>query len=119
MQQPTKKEETRAMDESEKYITIVRGWLKSESLEENRRAHDTIFEPLKALGTSMSAIGHQAYLNPQNPKEFLAIDTWTTLKGAQKLFNDPTIAEQFAQLFESMPEITFWGESGWASFYEM
>jgi|SRR5882672_725030 len=100
------------------YITIVRGQLKSESIEENKKVHDMIFKPLQEFGRSLSAIGHKVYLNPQNPKEFLAIDTWTTLEGPQKLFSDPKVGEEFSKLFESTPEVTFWGESDWAGFYD-
>lgn len=54
------------------YITVVRGQLKqADSLEENQDAHDAINVPLQALSKSLSAVGHRAYLNAKNPKEFL------------------------------------------------
>lgn len=98
------------------HITVVRGRLKADSVADNHAVHDAIYEPLKALGTSLSAIGHTAYLNPHDPREFLAVDTWTTLEGPQRLFNNPTVAAEFERLFEGQPEITFWSDAGWASF---
>jgi hypothetical protein len=60
----------------------------------------------------------------RNPCECLtalsrAIDTWTTLEGPKKLFSDPKLAAEFGRLFEGMPEITFWGASGWESFSDV
>jgi hypothetical protein len=102
------------------YITVVRGELKlADNLEQNQAAHDAINVPLQALGKSLGAVGHRAYLSAQNPKEFLAIDTWTTLEGPKKLFSDPKLAAEFGKLFEGMPEITFWGASGWESFSDV
>jgi hypothetical protein len=102
------------------YITVVRGQLKkADSLEENQAAHDAINVPLQVFGKSFGAVGHRAYLNAQNPKEFLGIDTWTSLEGPQKLFTDPKLAEEFQKLFEGMPEVTYWGASGWESFSDV
>ena len=91
-----------------RYITIVRGILKSDLLYENEKIHNMIFEPLKALGTSLGAVAHKAYLNPINEKEFVGMDTWTTLEGAQQVFSNPQLANEFSKLFAAMPEISFW-----------
>jgi hypothetical protein len=102
------------------YITVVRGQLKkADSLEEKQAAHDAINVPLQAFGKSLSAIGHRAYLNAENPKEFLGIDTWTTLEGPQRLFGDPKLAAEFEQLFEEMPQVSYWRASGWESFSDV
>lgn len=98
-----------------KYITVVRGKLKG-SQKVAQTAHDATVEKLSAMTRPMGAIGHQAYLNPQNPMEFLAVDTWTNLEGLQKFMGDPNVAAAFGQLFEGMPDISIWSESGWASF---
>ncbi len=100
------------------YITVVRGNLKSDNLQEAQAIHDAILEELPAVGRPLGAIGHHAYINSQNPKEFLAIDTWTNLEGMQKFMNDPRLAEAFGSLFDGMPEVTIWGESGWSSFFD-
>jgi hypothetical protein len=102
------------------YITLVRGQLKhADTLEENQAAHDAINVPLQALGKAHSAIGHRVYLNANDPKEFLGLDTWTTIEGPQQLFSHPKLAEEFGKLFEGMPEITFWKASGWESFADV
>jgi len=99
-----------------RYITIVKGNLKNDNLKENEKIHNMIFEPLKALGTSLGAIAHKAYINPVNEKEFVGIDTWATLEGAQQLFTNPQLANEFSKLFAAMPEIYFFKETEWASF---
>ena len=99
-----------------KYITVVRGKLKAANQKESQAVHDATVAKLSAAARPMGAIGHQAYLNPQNPTEFLAVDTWNNIEGLQKLMSDPAVAQEFGMLFEGMPDITVWAESGWASF---
>ena len=99
-----------------KYVAVVRGQLKSASQQEAQGIHDAILEQLPALGRPLGATGHHPYLNPQNPKEFLAIDTWTSLEGLQTFMSDPKVGEAFSNLFEGNPDVTIWSESGWSSF---
>lgn len=101
------------------YITVVRGQLKATNQLEAQQIHDAILEQLPALGRPLGAVGHKAYLNPQNPQEFLAIDTWTNLEGMQKFMSDPNVGAAFGNLFTAMPEVTVWNESGWASFSDV
>ena len=100
-----------------KYITVVRGKLKG-SQKEAQMAHDAAVEKLSAMTRPMGAIGHKPHLNPQNPMEFLAIDTWNNLEGLQKFMGNPSVAEEFGKLFEGMPDVSIWVESDWASFSE-
>lgn len=100
-----------------KYITVVRGKLKG-SPKEAQTAHDATVEKLSAMTRPMGAIGHQPFLNPKNPMEFLAVDTWNNLDGLQKFLGDPNVAAAFGQLFDGMPDVTVWAESGWASFMD-
>ena len=97
------------------YITVVRATVKG-TTREAQMAHDAVVEKLSAMTRPMGAIGHKAHLNPQNPKEFLAIDTWNNLEGLQKFMADPKVMESFGQLFEGRPDITVWEEAGWAGF---
>lgn len=101
-----------------KYITVVRGRLKADSQMEAQQVHDAILEQLPVIGRPMGAIGHKAYLDPSDPRAFLAIDTWTNLEGLQKFMGDPNVAQAFGNLFAEMPDVTIWGESDWASFYD-
>ena len=98
-----------------RYIVTVRGMLKSEA-EEAQKVHDATVSKVSPLGKSMGSTAHQAYLNTQNGKEFLAIDFWDNLEGIQKLYSDPNLAEEFGKLFEGQPEVTIWGESGWMEY---
>ncbi|MBI5840485.1 MAG: hypothetical protein HZB19_10315 [Chloroflexi bacterium] len=97
------------------YITVVRGKLKG-SPKEAQKGHDATVEKLSAMTRPMGAIGHKPHLNPKDPTEFLAIDTWNNLEGLQKFMSDPNVAAAFGQLFDGMPDISIWAESDWASF---
>ena len=99
------------------YITVVKGKLK-DGPKEAQMAHDSAVEKLSAMTRPMGAVGHHAYLNPGDPAEFLAVDTWNNLEGLQKFMSDPNVAAEFGKLFEGMPDISVWAESGWASFSE-
>jgi hypothetical protein len=96
-----------------RYIVTVRGMLKSADEEESQKTHDATVEKVSPLGKSMGSTGHQAYLNPQNRREFLAIDFWDNLEGIQKLYSDPNLATEFGKLFEGQPEVVIWADSGW------
>ena len=71
-----------------KIIVTVRGRLKGDEAEA-QKGHDATVDQLSAIGRAMGSVGHQAYLNPQDRKEFLAVDTWTSMDGFQKFVGDP------------------------------
>jgi quinol monooxygenase YgiN len=100
-----------------KYITVVRGKLKA-GAREAQAAHDAAVAKLSAMTRPMGAVGHQPYLNPQDPAQFLAVDTWNNLEGLQKFMSNPDVAAEFGKLFDGMPDVTVWAESGWASFMD-
>ena len=97
------------------YITVVRAKLKG-TPQEAQMAHDATVEKLSEMTRPMGAIGHKPHLNPQDPTQFLAIDTWNNLEGLQKFMSDPQVAEAFGQLFDGAPDVSVWQESDWASF---
>lgn len=98
------------------YITVVRARLKGDDIKASQKAHDATVETLSGMTRPMGATGHRAYLNPQKPMEFLAIDRWNNLEGLQKFMSDPQVAQAFGALFDGQPDITIWSESDWASF---
>ena len=97
-----------------KFITVVRGKLKDAS--SAQAAHDATVAQLSAMTKPLGALHHQPFLNPQNSQEFLAVDTWDNLECLQKFMSDPAVAAEFGKLFDGMPDVTVWAESGWASF---
>lgn len=100
-----------------KYIVTVRGLLKETDEKKGQMAHDATVERLSPIGQSLGSIGHQAYLNPQNRREFLAVDTWESMEGLQKFMSDPANpGTAIASLFEGQPDITVWAASGWKAF---
>ncbi|HLF28377.1 MAG TPA: hypothetical protein VJG32_18750 [Anaerolineae bacterium] len=96
-----------------KYIVSVRGMLKAADEQQSRATHDATIQQIGAMGRSMGNVGHRAYLNPQNRREFLAIDVWDNLEGPQKLLADPNLGAEFAKLFDGQPQVTIWEDAGW------
>jgi hypothetical protein len=98
-----------------RYIVTVRAVLKGDEAQA-QKMHDETVAKLSPLGKSMGSTSHQAYLNTQNRKDFLAIDFWDNLEGIQKLYSDPNLATEFGKLFEGQPEVTVWVDSGWMQY---
>lgn len=98
-----------------RYIVTVRAMLKGDE-QEAQKVHDATVAKVSPLGKSMGSTSHQAYLNTQNRREFLAIDFWDNLEGIQKLYSDPNLATEFGKLFEGQPEVTVWVDSGWMQY---
>ena len=97
------------------YIVTVQGNLKG-SPEQAHAAHDAIITKISQVGRSMGNTSHKTYLNVQNNNEFFAVDTWNNLEAIQKLYSDPAMGAEFATMFEGMPTVTVWGESGFMTF---
>ena len=96
-----------------RYIVTVRGRLKSADEKASQKIHDATVEKISPMGKSMGSTGHQAYVNPQNRREFLAVDFWNNLEAIQKLYSDPSLGEEFGKLFEGQPEVVVWADTGW------
>lgn len=99
-----------------RYITTVRGRLKDADEKQAQMAHDNAVEKLSAISRPMGAVGHRAYLNPQDRRQFQAVDTWESLEGLDKFMHDPNVAAEFGKVFDGQPEVTVWVESGWSGF---
>jgi len=98
-----------------KYIVTVRGMLKG-TPEQAKLVHNEIVAKTAALSKSMGNVAHHPHLNVQNGKEFFSIDRWDNLENIQKLYSDPNLAAEFGKLFEGMPDIAIWAESGWLEY---
>jgi hypothetical protein len=62
-----------------KYVVVVRGRLKG-SKAEAQAVHDATVGKISPQSRQMGSTGHQAYLNTQDPKDFLAVDSWDKSK---------------------------------------
>jgi len=96
------------------FITVVRGKLQDAG--NAQAAHDATVALLSPMSRHIGALHHQPFLNPQNPSEFLAVDTWSNVDGLQKFLQDPSVAAEFGKLFDGMPDVTVWHEAGWSTF---
>jgi heme-degrading monooxygenase HmoA len=97
------------------YIVTVRGMLKG-TPEQAKEMHNAIVGQSSAISKAMGNVGHHPHLNVQNGNEFFSIDEWDNLENIQKLYSDPNLAAAFGQLFEGMPDIAVWTESGWLKY---
>ena len=71
------------------YITIVRGRLKDPDVNAARDQHNAIVDELRPRSEPMGAVGHQAYVEPQDPGSFVAVDRWSNMEGLQQFLWRP------------------------------
>lgn len=95
-----------------KYTVLVRARLKDDP-EAVRQIHDQVVSQTRAQAQEAGDLTHHIFLNPQDPRDFLGIDEWSSLEGFQAFAGSPEIQQFFGQLFEGQPEVTVWAESDW------
>jgi quinol monooxygenase YgiN len=94
-------------------VTItIRARLKGEP-RSMQQVHDQVTGATKDMAKRAGDISHVVFLQPQDQREFLGIDTWQSAEQAQAFAGSPQIQEFFGKLFEGQPEVTVWAESGW------
>jgi quinol monooxygenase YgiN len=105
------------MEEPMQYITIVRGRLKDADQDAARDAHNSIVDALRPRSEPLGAVGHQAYVDPQDPVSFVAIDRWSNVEGLQQFLGDPAVQAQLGSMFDGAPEVSVLAErDGWRAF---
>ena len=100
-----------------KYIVTVRGNLKGDRAQAEA-VHNATIAQVSPQAKEMGSTGHQTFLNPENEKDFLAVDFWNNMEGIQKLYSDPNLAEEFGKLFDGEPEVVVWANSGWEGYFD-
>jgi quinol monooxygenase YgiN len=99
------------------YITIVRGRLKDADQSSARDAHNAIVDELRPRSEPLSAVGHQAYVDPQDPGGFVAIDRWSDIEGLQQFLGSPDVQQRLGSMFDGQPEVSVLAErEGWRAF---
>ena len=78
-----------------------------------RKIHDEVTGATKEMARQAGDISHVVYLNPQDDRDFLGIDTWQSAEQAQAFAGSPQIQEFFGNMFDGAPEVKIWVESGW------
>jgi quinol monooxygenase YgiN len=99
------------------YITTVRGRLLHDDVVAAMEQHNGIVARVRQRGEPLGNIAHTVYANAQDPREFLAIDTWNSIEGLQAMMGDPSVQAELGSMFDGMPEVTVWAaREGWTAF---
>jgi quinol monooxygenase YgiN len=99
------------------YITIVRGRLRDDDQTAAMNAHNAIVDKLRPMSEPMGAAGHQAYVEPQDPGSFVAIDRWSNIEGLQQFLGNPSVQTELGSMFDGAPDVTVLAErEGWRAF---
>jgi quinol monooxygenase YgiN len=99
------------------YFTTVRARLRDADPAAAREHHNRIVAKLTPGTKALGGTGHSAFGNPQDPRDFLAMDNWDSIEGLQKFMGDPAVQQEIGSLFEGPPEVTVWSaREGWTTF---
>ncbi len=99
-------------------ITTVRGIMKEQDPEKAKQVHNGIVAKLSPVGMELGSIGHQTYLNPENPSEFLAVDTWPDAESLQAFMgHEVNPPAHIMAMFEGEAEVTVWVESDYDGYW--
>lgn len=97
-----------APDEGE-YAALVRGALVTDDLEEAQALHDAIAMGGEEAAMALGDFGHDAKLGTAllgtTENEYMALDQWDNLAGAQMLYADPDFQAAFGMLFAAAPSL--------------
>jgi len=94
------------------YTVTIRGRLR-EGKDAARKYHDEVTGATKDAAKRAGDLTHAVYLDPQDPRAFFGIDTWSSLEGIQRFAGSPQIREFFSKLFDGEPEVRIWVDSDW------
>src|SRR2546430_17413448 len=89
------------------YTVTIRGRLR-EAPAAAKKYHDDVTRATKDAAKQAGDLTHAVFLDPQDPKAFFGIDTWSSLEGIQKFAGSPPIRECFAKLFDIEPDVHVW-----------
>jgi quinol monooxygenase YgiN len=92
---------------------VIRATLKGNDVGAIRKIHDEVTAATRHMAQEAGDISHHVYLNPQNHRDFLGVDEWKSPEAAAAFASSPQIKEFFGRMFEGMPEVTIWADSGW------
>ena len=99
------------------FYTTVRARLKDADPKAAMEAHNGVVARLLGTTQANGGTGHRTFANAQDPREFLAMDTWESMEGMQTAFGDPNTQAEIGSLFEGPPEVTIWAtREGWTTF---
>ena len=94
-------------------VTItIRARLRSDP-DSIQKIHDEVTAATKDMARQAGDISHVVYLNSQDLREFLGVDTWQSAEQAQAFAGSPQIQEFFGRMFEGAPEVKIWSDPGW------
>ena len=99
------------------FYTTVRGRLKDSDQGAAMEAHNTVVSRLRPHNEPLGGVGHRVYADVQDPREFMAMDTWESMEGLRQAMGDPEVQSAIGSLFEGPPQVSIWSpREGWITF---
>jgi quinol monooxygenase YgiN len=94
-------------------MALIRGKLAAGE-DKSRAVHNQGAAQAESQARESGDVAHQVYLDSDDPSQFIVIDLWTSLDGAQNLYGTPSFQASFAQLLSGPPSVTLYTGTDWA-----
>jgi quinol monooxygenase YgiN len=95
------------------YFVVVRGRLKDVGTAMSQAMHDEVASAGEAPAIAAGDVAHLPYLGKEDPREFLAVDIWSSADNLEAFYSDPAFQMAFAALFEGPPTIGVYASTDW------
>lgn len=95
------------------YFVIARGRLKDVETAASQAMHDEIASAGETPAIAAGDVAHLPYLGKEDPREFLAVDIWSSADNLEAFYSDPNFQAAFASLFEGQPTIGVYVSTDW------
>lgn len=95
------------------YFVVVRGHLASEDATTNQATHDAVADGGEPAAIAIGDAGHVVFTGLEDPREFLAIDVWSSSANTETLDTNPDFQAAFATLFDAPPSVQVFASSEW------
>ncbi|MCA9666330.1 MAG: hypothetical protein KC503_12105 [Myxococcales bacterium] len=102
-----------AGDGGDHYFVVVRGRLAESDAAKSQAAHDGIAAAGEPQAKALGDVAHVVFLGLKDPREFFAVDIWTSVDKLEAFYSDPTFQQAFGALFEGQPSVSVYRSTDW------
>ncbi len=95
------------------WFAVVRGHLAEADPAAAQAAHDAVAAYGEGDATAAGDVAHVVFTGLADPREFLAVDVWSSDAAIETLYTDPAFAAAFGALFDAPPSLQVYQSTTW------
>lgn len=102
-----------ADDAESRFVVVVRGHLAEKDPDDAQPLHDQLASGGEETATMLGDVAHVVWLGVDDPREFFAIDVWTSDESIETFYSNPEFQAGFAMLFDAPPSVGVYRSTDW------